>query len=329
MQLVYLLLTDPVVEPVTLARWKEARLQGIERRRTEPLQAMRYLAAETLAAPADVRMRPLSRDHVTRVTPEAAQGWLRALIARAPVEAAIVGDVDEPTALGLMAGYLGAVPARPRIGVQTLAPLRKATRPGGPIRVATTIETRTAQAAVMAGFHGADARDRLDTRLLMLASRVLSSRMYRTLREERQLVYSIGATSRPAFAYPGFGVFVAQAPTEPARAEALAGDVHAMYAHFAKEGPTEAETDIARRQILNMLDDQLQRPDFWAAKLAVSEYRDQPPHDAVDAREQYARATPGAVLDAFRRYWAPTSTFTIIVTPVEAVVPGASGAPAR
>ena len=321
LQLVYLLLTDPIVEPVSLARWKEARLQGIERRRLEPLHAMRYLAAEALAPPAEARMRPLAREHVTRVTREAAQAWLRALIARAPLEAAIVGDVDEPTALGLVAGYLGAVPARPRISARTLAPLRQATRPSGRLRIASTIETRTAQAAVMAGFRGADARDRIDTRLMMLASRVLSSRMYRTLREERQLVYSIGAASRPAFAYPGFGTFVAQAPTEPARAEALANEVHAMYAHFAKEGPTEAEVRIARSQLVNVFDDQLQRPDFWAAKLAVSEYRDQPPRDALDAREQYARAEPSAILDAFRKYWTPDTTFTVIVTPAEAPVP--------
>jgi zinc protease len=321
LQLAYLLLTDPIVEPVTLARWKEARLQLIDRRRLEPLQAMRYLAAEALAPPAETRMRPLAREHVTRATPEAVQAWLRALIARAPIEAAVVGDVDEPTALGLVAGYLGAVPARPRIGAHTLASLRNVTRPGGPVRMATTIETRTAQAAVMAGFRGADARDRLDTRLLMLASRILSSRMYRTLREERQLVYSIGASSRPSFAYPGFGAFVAQAPTEPARAEALASEIHAMYAHFAKEGPTAAEVDVARRQIVNLFDDQLQRPDFWAAKLAVGGYRDQPPHDVLDAREQYARAEPSAVLDVFRRYWTPDTTLTVIVKPAPAAVP--------
>ncbi|MBI1735760.1 MAG: insulinase family protein [Candidatus Rokubacteria bacterium] len=321
LQLAYLLLTDPVVEPISLARWKEARLQGIEKRRLEPMQAMRYLAAEALAPPAEARMRPLRREDVTRVTRDAAQAWLHGLIARAPIEAAVVGEVDEPTALGLVAGYLGAVPARPRITATTLAPLRQVARPSGPVRVASTIETRTAQAAVLAGFRGADARDRLDTRLLMLASRVLSSRMYRTLREERQLVYSIGASSRPAFAYPGFGLFVAQAPTEPARAEALANEVHAMYAHFAKEGPTAAEVDIARRQLVNLFDDQLQRPDFWAAKLAVSEYRDQPPRDALDAREQYARAEPSAILDAFRRYWNPAATFTVVVTPADVPVP--------
>jgi predicted Zn-dependent peptidase len=145
--------------------------------------------------------------------------------------------------------------------------------------------------------------------------------MYRTLREERQLVYSIGATSRPAFTYPGFGTFAAQAPTEPARAGALANEIHAMYAHFSKEGPTEAEVKVARGQIVNLIDDQLQRPDFWAAKLAVSEYRDQPPRDALDARDQYARAEPSAVHDAFRRYWTPDTTFTVIVTPSAAAVP--------
>lgn len=326
-QLVYLLLTDPVVEPVALARWKEAQLQGIERRRLEPMQAMRHLAAEALAPTDEPRMRPLGRDEITRVTREAAQQWLRRLVARAPIEAAVVGDVDEAAALRLVAGYLGALPARPRIGVTTLASLRGVTRPPGPVRLATTIETRTPQAAVLTGFRAADARDRVEARLLTVAARVLSSRMHRTLREERQLVYGIGASSRPALAYPGFGVFVAQAPTDPARAETLANEVDAMYEHFAKEGPTDAEITIARRQLVALLDDQLQHPEFWAARLAASEYRNLGPRDPLEAREQYTRADAADVLDTFRRYWKPDSRFRILVTPAQAPAPAEAPAP--
>jgi zinc protease len=298
---------------------------------------MRHLAAEALAGPGEPRIRPLGRDDVARVTREAAQAWLRGVLARAPIETAVVGDVDEATVRALVAAYLGAVPARPRIAPSTLATLRAVTRPAGAVRVATTIETRTPQAAVLAGFRGADARDRLDARLLALAARILSSRMHRTLREERQLVYSIGAASRPAFAYPGLGLFVAQAPTEPARAEALASAVEAMYGRFAKEGPTEAEVAVARRQLVHLLDDQLQRPEFWGARLAVSEYRHQAPGDAFEARAHYERAEASAILDAFRRYWSPETSFTIVVTPAavpaaaatDPASPAPSGAPAR
>jgi zinc protease len=264
------------------------------------------------------------------VTATAAQAWLRRLVAVAPLEAAIVGDVQRADALGVLARYLGALPARPRIDAGTLAALRRVAPPGGPIRVTRRLVTGTPQAAVVAGFRGADVGNRRDVRMLNLAARVLSSRMYRALREERQLVYSIGALSRPGVAYPGFGTFVAQAPTDPERAQALVGAVEAMYVHFAAEGPTEAEVGVARHQLIAQLDQQLQRPEFWAARLATSEYRGERPAEALEARPDYEGARPQDVHDAFRRYWQPGSRFTILITPAPrpaAGIPGDEPAP--
>jgi zinc protease len=323
LQLVYLLLTDPVLEPVALERWREGALRRIARRDLEPLQAVHHAAAEALAPATESRMRPLAREDVARVTPAAAQTWLRRLIAGAAIETAIVGDVGRAEALALAARYVGAVPARARIAASTLDGLRRATPPAGPIRVARTLVTGTPQAAVLSGFRGADLGNRRDVRLLNLAARVLSSRMYRTLREDRQLVYSIAAHSRPGIAYPGFGMFVAQAPTDPQRADALAREVEAMYAHFAREGPTEDEVAIARRQLVAFVDQQLQQPDFWASRLATTTYRGQSPAEPIEARQDYEQAGTPAVHDAFRRYWRPESVFSIQVTPA------ATQAPAR
>jgi zinc protease len=330
LQLVHVLLTDPLVEPVALERWREASLRWITRRGLEPLHAVQHAAAEALTPATEPRMRPLGREAVAAVTATAAQAWLRRLVAVAPLEAAIVGDVQRADALGVLARYLGALPARPRIDAGTLAALRRVAPPGGPIRVTRRLVTGTPQAAVVAGFRGADVGNRRDVRMLNLAARVLSSRMYRALREERQLVYSIGALSRPGVAYPGFGTFVAQAPTDPERAQALVGAVEAMYVHFAAEGPTEAEVGVARHQLIAQLDQQLQRPEFWAARLATSEYRGERPAEALEARPDYEGARPQDVHDAFRRYWQPGSRFTILITPAPrpaAGIPGDEPAP--
>jgi zinc protease len=321
LQLVHLLLTDPVIEPVALARWTEAQLEWVERRRVEPIPALRTLAAETLAPAGEVRMRPLRGDEITAIGRDAAQAWLRRVVATAPIETATVGNIEEARALQLVATYLGSLPRRDRIGGSTLAALRNVAPPPGPIHVARTVDTRTPQAAVLAGFRGADARDRRDARLLAVAARVLSTRMHRVLREERQLVYSIGAVSRPSWAYPGFGAFVAEAPTDPARAPALAAEIEAMYAHFGTEGPTEDEVAIARRQLVNQLDDQLQRPDVWASRLAAIDYRGESPRELLEARRQYEQASTPDVHDAFRRYYRPAARFTIVVSPAGPAAP--------
>jgi zinc protease len=326
-QLVYLLLTDPAVEPVALARWREAQLEWVERRRVEPMPALHEIAADALAPAGEVRMRPLRRDQLAAITREAAQAWLTRLVAAAPVEMAVVGDIAGTDALRLVSAYLGALPRRARIGESTLSALRTVARPAGPIRVSRTVDTRTLQAAVLSGFRGADARDRADARLLGVAARVLSTRMHRVLREQRQLVYSIGAVSRPATGFPGFGAFVAQAPTDPARAQALATEIEAMYEHFATAGPTEAEVAIARQQIVNQLDDEMQRPAFWASRLAASHYRGDSTHEPMLARRQYEQAAAPEVHATFRRYHRPEARFTILASPTEREVPAVPAGP--
>ena len=105
---------------------------------------------------------------------------------------------------------------------------------------------------VLDGFFGADVTNVRDTRLLALAARVLSTRLNRIVREERQLVYSIRATSRPAAEYPGYGLFVAQAPTEPGKTAALAATLEELFGAFAREGPSADEMAVARGQIDSM-----------------------------------------------------------------------------
>jgi zinc protease len=211
--------------------------------------------------------------------------------------------------------YLGALPARPRIGDKTLADLRAISRPQGPISVAESIEVLTPQAGVLAGFFGADLRDVRDTRLLNVASRVLTTRMTKVIREERQLVYSIGASSEPAVVYPGFGLFAAIAPTDPGKAPALAAAIEEMFADFAKAGPTLDELDVAKKQMGNFLDETLKTPNFWLTRLSTLDYRALGLDDLLGAPAQYQRFTAQEIREAFARYGRPEARFRFIITP--------------
>jgi len=145
----------------------------------------------------ETRTKSLTAEQVRALTLPAAQAWLRRLITDAPVEVAVVGDVEREAATRLVTRYLGALPARPRVGDKTLASLRTIARPPGAISIAESVVVLTPQAAVMSGFFGADLRDVRDTRLLNMAARILSTRMAKTIREAKQLVYSIGPRRIP------------------------------------------------------------------------------------------------------------------------------------
>ena len=315
MQLAYLLLTDPIIEPAAFEQWKEAEGQRIEDRKRQPMQVLIDTTTAALFPAGDPRPRVLTAAQLAALTRPAAQAWLKRLITGAPIEVAVVGDVDRATATRLVTQYVGALPARPRISDKTLWDLRKLTRPTGPFQAADTVAALTPQGAVLAGFFGADLHNLHDTRLLNLAARVLSTRMLKTLREEKGLVYSIRASSEPAVVFPGFGRFLAVAPTDPDKAPALAAAIEQMYADFAKDGPTDAELTVAKKQTETLLDEILKTPDYWAAHLATLEYRGISIDDVLAGPAQYASFTARQVQDAFVRYDQPPSRFRFIVTP--------------
>jgi zinc protease len=315
LQLAYRLLTDPVVEAATLAQWQQSEVQAIDTRRTRPAGVLGEALADAIYPPAELRTRPLTAEQVRAVTREAAQSWLARLVATAPIEVAVVGDLERERALELAAQYLGALPPRARIGAETLGPLRVIARPTGPFASERVVRTATSQAVVLDGFFGADVTNVRDTRLLALAARVLSTRMNRIVREERQLVYSIHAASRPAAEYPGYGLFVAQAPTDPGKTAALAATLEELFTVFAKDGPTDDEIRVARGQIDNVLSEALAGPDFWGDRLASLDYRGTRLDDIMEARARYAAMTAAEVREAFARYYAPGARVRIIVTP--------------
>jgi zinc protease len=119
LQLAYRLLTDPVVEPAALAQWQETELQAITARRTRPAGVLGEALADAIYPATELRTRSLSAEQVRAVSREAASAWLTRLVATAPIEVAVVGDLERERALELVTRYVGALPARARIGADT------------------------------------------------------------------------------------------------------------------------------------------------------------------------------------------------------------------
>lgn len=324
-RLAHLMLTDPVIEPAALDQWREQQKQLLAFRAMQIELTAVDRFSDAIYPPGDARFRPLTAAQIDAITLERAQAWLRSLIARAPIEVSIVGDVPRGRAMDLARAYLGSLPTRPRIGPSTLDDLRALDRPPGPIRVRDTLPTPTDKAIVIAGFFGAE-RDAIDDqRRLSLAGRILTTRMIRELREDRQLVYSIGVNSSPAQEFPGYGTVFAFSSTDPARAEELAAAIESMFARFAREGPTEEEMATARRQVRTVLDERMREPAFWNAAISTRSYRGTRLADVVGAPAAYEACTGDVVREAFARYCTPLASFSAVVTPANPA--GAGDAP--
>ena len=313
-QLAYLLLTEPKIEAPAFTQFQATAREGYEMLMKNPSG----LGARTVAAltyPDDPRVQPTTPEQIERLKLEDAQKWLEQLIAHSPIEVTIVGDLPRDQALDLCARYIGALPSRDRVDPAMFDSLRHLKRPEGPRIANKVIETPTEQAYVFSGFYGVDENDRDESRLMSMAARILSMRMVSEVREKEQLVYSIGAGSRAASTYPGFGSFSASAPTDPPKVEALVAKLASMYQQFAKEGPTEDEITVAKRQMATTWVEQIKEPQFWAGRLNMMTFRGVHLDDILTEPDSYQSMTAKDVHEAFAKYYSPQNAIVVTVKP--------------
>ncbi len=315
MQLAYLLLTDAKIEDASFAQWKTRTVQGIEGSMKNPSAFAGRLAAATIFPTSDARLQPLTVEQVQKVTQSDAQAWLNKLLRTSPIEVTVIGDIQRDKAIELVTKYLGSLPPRDRISSNSFMPLRTVERPKGARTAEKTMHTDTPQASVLCGFYGADEKDLADVRALNMACRVLSTRMIKEVREDAQLVYSIGASSSPATTYPGFGMVQAGATTEPEKVPALIAKLHEMFVTFAKDGCTAEELDMAKLQFAKTYEEQVKEPGYWRGRLDQIEFRGMSLDDINNTPDAYQALTADQVKAAFAKYWAPERSITISIRP--------------
>lgn len=316
-QLAHLLLTEPKIEPASFDQYQTTSKEMIRESQKNPMMLGMRTAAAAPYPDNEPRTQPLTEDQVGKLTLPAAQAWLNKLIKESPIEVVIVGDLPRERALELTGRYLGSLSPRERVSSSTYAAQRMLKRPAGPRTIEKTLTSETPQAFVLSGFYGADEANVMDTRALTMASRILSTRMVKEVREDAQLVYSISAGSRAASTYPGFGVFSAGAPTEPSKAAPLVAKLASMYETFAADGPTEDELSVARKQMANTLRDQMRESGYWSRRLDQLTFRGASLDDIVSDAEVYQTLTAKQIRDTFARYYAKQNAIVVVVKPTE------------
>lgn len=269
MQLAHLLLTRPRIEDSAFARWQTTQIRNLENIGRNPAQMSLKLIAD-LIFPDDPRLRvpPISR--AQSITRDEAQAWLQRLITDSPVEVAIVGDIPRQRAVELVARYVGTLPPRARPAPSLHADLRRLPPPPPLGRdIDHTMETTTPMGTVYVAFYGPDRSNRRDTRAMLLAAQILSSRMTERIRAQEQLAYSIRTFVDLGQTFPGYGVVRASSPTIPADADTLARRITEIFAEFAADGPTQEELVIAKRQAETSDRDMMRDPGFWSDTLEL------------------------------------------------------------
>lgn len=321
LQLAHALLTRPRVEEAGFVQWKERVRQGIAARDKDLRYALGPALYDAILPPDEPRLRDLTSTQLDAITLDEAQAWLDRTLATAPIEVAVVGDIDEARAMDLVMRYLGSLPPRDRISSGTLDDRRNIPIPDASRDLIREIETETPMAFVVSGFLGVEAVAYQEERALSVAAQALTTRLVKALREDEQLVYSISAGVSPGWVYPSLGTLSSFAPTDPGKSEVLATRLRELYAEFAEAGPTPEETEVAKKQTAKQFEEQVLKPAYWTGLLATLDYRGRSVDDIMDTQETIAALTPEDVRKAFAKHFADRSVFQVIVRPLPTVVP--------
>jgi zinc protease len=315
LQLAYLLLTDPKIEDAAFTQWHTRQLQAIEQQDKDPRGFFSKLLYNTVYPADAAKVQPTTKEQVEKITIAQAQAWITRLVAECPIEVSIVGDIQREKAMELVAKYIGSIKTRERISSSLYAKERTLKRPEGARIGEREMETQTPLAVVLGGFYGPDATDTPNVRRMSMAERIISTRMNKQLREDEQLVYSIGASTYPGWPYQGFGMFFAAAPTQPEKVGKLVERIEQMLTEFGEKGITSEELDVAKKQAHNALDEQVKEPSYWSGVMDLMTLQQTKLDDVVGESGAIDAMTADDVMQSFRSFHKPENRISVVVKP--------------
>jgi hypothetical protein len=88
-----------------------------------------------------------------------------------------------------------------------------------------------------------------------------------------------------------------------------------MFATFAKEGPTDAELDVAKLQIAKTFETSVKQQQYWLGALSEATFRRTNLDSAVRADVLAGAVTREQVLETFRKYYGDGKLIVVEVRP--------------
>ncbi len=175
-----------------------------------------------------------------------AKSVLTPLIASAPIEIGIVGDIDEAAAIAAVASSFGALPTR-AASAPDYAEARKASFRADRSPILLTHEGGADQAMVGAVWPTTDDRDYKTVIGMEMVKAVADLLLTDKVREELGASYGVSVGSSMSETYPGFGYMMVSTIVAPDKADEVDGAIRAVAATL-RSTPVSADLLARARQ---------------------------------------------------------------------------------
>jgi predicted Zn-dependent peptidase len=271
LRLLQALLTEPRLGEDALALWRE-RLRVMHSAPHLPIDRVLATAALSLLTGNDPRFRLITARRAASIARRAAEAWLGRLIARAPIEIGLCGDITLAAARRLIERHFSGLPRR-AASTAAFSHLRRLDIRNGPLEIEKHAALARGQAAFLLGWRAVPWQAMTERRLLQMACEILNARLHAEIRERQGLTYEIGAHYSPSRAYPQASLLSISCLIAPRTLAHALRDVRRLVEQFAALGPRETETRAVARHYAALTERARGEPRHWARMLAEIETR--------------------------------------------------------
>ena len=288
-------LLNPLFPEPEVARERRMLEQEIRARDNNPAALVFDLFARTLYQTHAYRLPQLGEPAaIERLTPESLRAWHEAYLAPARVTLCVVGDVKAESVLALSHELFG--------GVESAAAPPRAVEQEPP-RAAPRYQKRAlacAQSHLVLGFQGARVNDPWRYALSVLSTLLggKGGRLFRELREERGLAYSVSSLNLEGVDPGSFGVYLG---TSPEKVDAAVAGVRALLEQVREERLPEQELARGRQHLLGTHAIALQRNAARADALAMGACQGIGAEDLLNYADRVGAVTAEEVRDVAQR----------------------------
>jgi zinc protease len=270
----------------------------------------------------DLRWATPTQADVKAATLGELERLVKPVLASAPLEVDVTGDVKADTVIEAVAKTFGALPARPAPRPPAPAALALGFPVTGQAPVDLTHKGRADQAiAYLAWRSNGLFADPQQARAVNVAAQVVELRLTDRVRIAEGSTYSPSVSSNPSDVFPTYGLVAASVETPPARIDSFYKAVSEITADLRAKGPTADELERAVKPRIETLTKAQQTNEYWMTWLAGAE--DDPRRlDIVRTTlPGYRRVTASDVQAAARAYLTDARAWKLEVTPKDAGPP--------
>jgi zinc protease len=307
--------TDPGFNPAAFQRIKSAFAAQLDQLESTP-QGVLTRDLGVLEHAGDLRWATPDQADVKAAKPADLAAILKPLLAAAPLEVDVVGDVTPEAAIRAVAATFGALPSRAPLRAPDPAALAvRFPATGGP-PVDLTHTGRADQAVAFEAWPTDGLfSDPQRARVLNVAAQVLELRLIDRVRVAEGTTYSPAAGGVPSDVFPHYGLVLAEVETPPAKLDGLFKAVSEITADLRAKGPTPDELERAVKPRIETFVKAQQTNEYWMTWVAGAD-RDPRRLDIVrDTIPGYRRITPEQVRAAAAAYLTDANAWRLEVTP--------------